>query len=220
MNDELPQYMPFLIVVSGPSGAGKSSIARAILSRNPEIHYSVSLTTRPVRREERDGADYHFTTEADFRKKIEGKDLIEWAQVHGAFYGTPREPILKAFRNGRNVLLDIDVQGGRQIRESFDQGLFIFVLPPSHRELDARLRGRMTDEEDVIERRLREACREVEELKRYDYLVINNDLDESVARVEEIIRSEACRIRRLRGVDEWIRSFQLFGEGDRRERGS
>jgi guanylate kinase len=200
--------MPFLIVISGPSGAGKSSITRALLERNPRLHYSVSLTTRPVRKVEREGADYHFTTEAEFRKKVAAGELIEWAVVHDAHYGTPREPILEAFRQGRNVLLDIDVQGGRQIREKFDRGIFIFILPPSYRVLAERLRGRRTDPKDVVERRLREACREVGELGRYDYLVINRDLGEAVARVEEIIRSEACRVERLRDVDAWVRAFR------------
>ena len=208
MKDGHLQYIPFLIVISGPSGAGKSSITRQILARNPCIHYSLSVTTRPMRKPEREGIDYFFTTEDDFREKIERGEFIEWAIVHGAYYGTPKTPILEAFGEGKKVLLDIDVQGGKQIREKFDQGVFIFILPPSRKVLIERLQGRMTDKNDVIERRLREAGREVEEMKNYHYLVINSNLERSVARVEEIIRAEECNVQRIKGADAWIGAFQ------------
>jgi guanylate kinase len=197
-----------MIVVSGPSGAGKSSITRQVLSRNPDIQYSISYTTRPVRGSEEEGVDYLFTTEDDFRKKIEEGEFIEWARVHGAYYGTPKTPILEAFERGKKVLLDIDVQGGRQIRDSFNQGVFIFVLPPSRNVLFKRLKGRMTDKSEVIERRMREACREVEELRNYHYLVINEDLAKSVEQVEEIIHAEECKVDRMKGTKAWIGSFQ------------
>jgi guanylate kinase len=208
MKDVHLQYIPFLIVISGPSGAGKSSITQQILNRNPDILYSVSVTTRPMRKREVDGVDYYFTSDRDFRDKIEKNEFIEWALVHGAYYGTPRTPILEAFEGGKKVLLDIDVQGGKQIREKFEKGVFIFVLPPSRKVLAERLQGRMTDKNDVIERRLREAGREVEELTNYHYLVVNSNLEDSVARVEEIIRVEECKVQRIKEKEEWIEAFQ------------
>ncbi|OGF97839.1 MAG: guanylate kinase [Candidatus Glassbacteria bacterium RBG_16_58_8] len=207
MVEGLLQPTPFLVVLSGPSGAGKSSITRRILARHPEIAYSVSVTTRPIRKRESEGIDYFFASEDAFRSRIESGDFAEWALVHGAYYGTPREPILKALEEGRKVLLDIDVQGGRQIREKFGQGVFIFVIPPSRQELVTRLRGRKTEEDTVIRRRVLEAGREINELKNYHYLIVNSDLDHSVSRVEEIIHAEECRVERIRGVEDWIRAF-------------
>ncbi len=206
MNEGPLEREPFLIVISGPSGAGKSSIAMRVLERNPDIFYSVSVTTRPIRGKEKDGVDYVFTTEEDFRRRIEEGEFLEWASVHGASYGTPKAPILDAFSRGRKALLDIDVQGGRQIREKFDRGVFIFVLPPTWEVLVRRLRGRKTDKPDDIERRLKQASGEVGELKNYDYLIFNSDLEEAVHRVEEIIRAEECRVERFRGADGWIAS--------------
>ncbi len=208
MNDGQLQSMPFLIVVSGPSGAGKSSVTRHLLDRNPDLYYSVSVTTRPIRGEERNGVEYHFTDEDDFQKKIDEGEFIEWAHVHGAYYGTPRTSIEEAFTHGRRVLLDIDVQGGRQIREQFEQGSFIFIIPPSREILLERLQGRMTDNPEVIQRRMEEACREIEEMRHYQYIVVNSDLDETVERVEEIIRAEGSRVERIAGIGAWIKKFQ------------
>jgi guanylate kinase len=206
MNEGSLERVPFLIVISGPSGAGKSSIAMRVLERNPDIYYSVSFTTRPIRGTEEEGIDYFFTTKNDFREKIEKQEFIEWAHVHGAYYGTPKTPILEAFAKGRKALLDIDVQGGSQIREKFARGVSIFILPPTWEELVDRLRGRKTDKAEVIERRLRQASREVEELKNYYYLVLNSDLEEAVIRVEEIIRAEECRVDRIEGTETWAKS--------------
>jgi guanylate kinase len=208
MKDGQLQSIPFLIVVSGPSGAGKSSITRRVLDRNPDLYYSVSITTRPIRGDEQDGVEYHFTDEDDFRKQIDKGEFIEWAHVHGAYYGTPRTPIEEAFSSGRRVLLDIDVQGGRQVREQFDRGTFIFIIPPSREVLLERLQGRMTDEPEVIQRRMEQAGREVEEMRHYQYIVTNVDLGEAVERVEEIIHAERRRVERIAGIDDWIRKFQ------------
>jgi len=208
MKESTPGHSPFMIVISGPSGSGKSSITRKLLDGDRSIHYSVSMTTRPLRKTEKDGVDYMFTTIEEFQKKMNEGEFIESAFVHGSYYGTLRTPILDAFASGKNILLDIDVQGGRQIREKFDNGVFVFVLPPALDELKRRLRGRMTDREEVIERRLREAGREVRELVHYDYLVPNLDLNEAVMQVRAIIAAEACRVNRMRGAEEWIRRFQ------------
>ena len=208
MNAGPLESVPFLIVVSGPSGAGKTSITRRVVERNSDIYYSVSLTTRPNRGGERDGVDYRFITEDEFREKVDAGEFLEWARVHGAYYGTPKTPIERALAGGKKVLLDIDVQGGSQIRGQVDHGLYIFVVPPTRDVLLRRLRGRGTDDPEVIRRRMEEAGREIEEMRFYQYLVVNDDLEDSVARVEGIIRAEESRIQRIRGLDGWIQAFQ------------
>ncbi len=174
--------------------------------------YSVSCTSRSIRKGEVEGADYRFVSEDEFKKKVREDEFLEWAMVHGAYYGTPRSPVMKAFENERNVLLDIDVQGARQVRKRVNQGVFIFVLPPDRRELARRLRGRKTEREEMVERRLHEAGREVQDLVDYDYLVVNSDLGESVSIVEEIIKVEKYRVQRLRGAEAFMESFQYKEE--------
>ena len=188
-----------LVVISSPSGGGKTTVCRSLLQSHPDYLYSVSLTTRPRRSSEVEGRDYIFVTEEEFRERVARGELAEWAEVHGHFYGTPKGPIEKALKERRVILLDIDVQGEMGIREKYRQrGVLIFLYPPSLEVLEARLRGRLTEEEEAIERRLAIAQKEMEYWEQYDYLVINKEIEETIASVEAIIRAEISRVERLK----------------------
>ena len=187
----------FPLVISGPSGTGKSSLCRYLLQHRPEVVFSVSATTRPMRAGERDGREYFFYDEARFRRGIEAKEFVEWAEVHGRLYGTLRSEIDERIAAGQVVLLDVDVQGGRSMRHAYPDGVFVFVYPPSFAELEARLRRRASDTEDVIERRLARAPDEMRQYLDYDYIVVNADLDAACAAVVAIHDAERHRLARL-----------------------
>ena len=181
-----------LFVMTGPSGCGKSTILRHVLKDLRHVRFSVSHTTRPRRPSEMDGRDYHFTTVAGFRKMIARGRFLEWAEVHGNFYGTSKTEA--AFRTrGDDVILDIDVQGARQVREKRSDAVFIFILPPRASELRRRLRDRGEDEPIVIRRRLDAAKREIGEAAGFDYAIINERLDRAVLEFEAIILASRCR---------------------------
>ncbi len=184
---------PVVIVVSGPSGAGKSTIVKKVLERDKEISLSVSLTTRPPRPGEKEGREYRFVSEEEFVRIRDSGGLLEWAEVYGHFYGTPREPIEARLGEGRDVLLEIDVQGGMQVRENMEEAVMVFIVPPGMEELERRLRGRGTDSDEVIRERLAGALRELEYNTKYDYVVINDSVDECVADVLCIINAERLR---------------------------
>jgi guanylate kinase len=187
-----------LFIVSGPSGAGKTSMSGAALDEFPELELSLSVTTRAPRGGEKDGEQYHFITRERFLALREAGGLAEWAEVHGNFYGTPREPIEKAIAEGRDLLLDIDVQGARQIKKIYgDAAVAIFLLPPDRATLEARLRGRATDDEATVARRLEAACREIAALVDYDYVIVNNDLEEAKSEFRSVLRGERRRVGRL-----------------------
>lgn len=180
---------PFIIVVSGPSGVGKSTIVKRVLEHRSDIRPSVSMTTRDPRGDERDGVDYYFLSEDDFiRKRDEGK-LLEWAPVHGHLYGTPAGYVDEQLGKGRNVLLEIDVQGGLTVKEKRPGAVLVFLLPPSLEELERRLRGRGTDDEEAVRRRLENARGELAYYDRYDYLVLNEDVPPCAEDVLNIIRA-------------------------------
>lgn len=197
MNDADPRlawaYRRFVVVVSGPSGAGKSSFVEALLREGPEFDYSVSATTRPRRAHETEGKDYYFLTREEFRRRVDAGQFVEWAEVHGEWYGTLRTETDDALRAGRNVLLDVDVQGGRAVRRAYPDGVFIFVLPPSMEALEARLRHRGTDSEERIRLRLANAKREIPMWREYDYAVVNDDLEVATRKVLAIVWAETCR---------------------------
>jgi guanylate kinase len=174
-----------LVVISGPSGCGKSTICRRIL-RDPRVVFSVSATTRAMRPGEVDGRDYWFVDKATFRRHIEAGDFIEWAEVHGNLYGTLREPMDRALAAGKVYLVEIDVQGGSQLKALGIPGEYVFVAPPDLETLEERLVGRGTDEPDVIARRLRKAREEMGAMEKYDHVVVNEDLEEAVGRVRRI----------------------------------
>lgn len=180
----------FPIVISGPSGVGKTVICRRILGADPLAAYSVSVTTRPARPGEKNLEHYEFVSDGAFDELVESGALAEWAVVHGYRYGTRRSVIEELMRSGLDAVMDVDVQGGMSIRSAFPESLLIFILPPSTEALEARLRGRATDGESVIQVRLRNAIAEQEWAPRYDHTVVNDDLDEAVERVRAIIESE------------------------------
>jgi guanylate kinase len=185
-----------VVVISGPSGVGKSSFVEQLLDADLNLEYSVSATTRSRRPHETDGRDYVFLTREEFQRRIDAGEFVEWAEVHGEQYGTLKSEIDRRLAEGRNVLLDIDVQGGMAVRKVYPDGVFIFVLPPSMASLEERLRGRGTDPDERIRLRLENARREIELGKAYDYAVVNDDLDSALHRVAAIIEAEACRVRR------------------------
>jgi len=190
-------YRRFVVVISGPSGAGKSSFVKELLSRHSlDLVYSVSATTRARRAHEVEGRDYFYLSREDFRRRVEANEFIEWAEVHGEWYGTLRSQTELALRSGKNVLLDIDVQGGRSVRRMYPDGVFIFVLPPSLADLEDRLRARGTDSEDRIRVRLENARREIDLVREYDYAIINDDLTKATRQVAAIIEVESCRTSR------------------------
>ncbi|MCG4585895.1 guanylate kinase, partial [Anaerosalibacter bizertensis] len=163
-----------LVVVSGPSGCGKGTICKELLKRNKDMSISISATTRKPRKGEVDGENYFFLTEEIFKSMINKNEFLEYAHVHGNFYGTPKKFVLEKIENGENVFLEIDVQGALQIKEIYPDGVFIFILPPSMEELKNRIIKRGTESEDDIKRRYKNAFEEVKYIKKYDYLVIND----------------------------------------------
>jgi len=191
------QRRGIMLILSSPSGAGKTSISRAILRQDDNIQLSVSVTTRPKRANEVDGVDYHFKTVDEFKQMREAGLLLEWAEVHGNFYATPKAQIDELLDAGKDVLFDIDYQGALQLYEKCaDDIIGIFVLPPSITELKHRLERRADDNQEVIKRRLKTARQELREWNKYDYVIVNNDLDKSCTLVTEII--SAARIQRSR----------------------
>ncbi len=196
----LPPRHGVALVVSGPSGAGKSTICRQVLADRPNMRFSVSCTTRAPRAGETDGLDYHFLTRTEFESKIAAGEFLEHAEVHGNFYGTLRAAVEPHLRLGGDVLLDIDVQGARQVRlNSTASGIgaqyaFVFLAPPSLAELERRLRGRQTDAEEVILRRLAAARREIAAWHEYDYLVINDEIPRAVAELTAVLDARRCAV--------------------------
>jgi guanylate kinase len=187
---------PFPIVLSAPSGAGKTTIARTLLGRRSDVGYSVSCTTRAPRAGERDGVDYHFLTPMQFDEAFARGEFAEWAEVHGNRYGTLKREIEKVMVAGRHVMLDIDVQGARQVVARFSQALTIFVVPPSLEALMARLQGRKSENDETLKLRLTNARKELAEAGRYQHVVVNDDLESAVARVGKIIDDEETRAKR------------------------
>jgi len=186
-----------LFVVSAPSGAGKTTLCREIRLRVPDLAYSVSVTTRLPRSGEIDGVDFRFTGETEFRAMLARGELAEWATVHGNLYGTRAAALEDALAAGRDVLLDIDTQGAAQLRSRYPDAVLVFVLAPSIKELEQRLRERRSDAEAEIERRLTRAREEIALWRRYDYLIVNRDLKEALDHLESIVHAERCRVARL-----------------------
>jgi guanylate kinase len=176
-----------LVIVSSPSGAGKTTLCNRLTRDFPELRFSVSYTTRAPRHGEKEGVDYHFVDGATFERMVAAGEFAEWAYVHGNRYGTPRSAVAEALEGGRDVLFDIDWQGGEQLRSRFpDDAVMIWVLPPSLRVLEQRLRGRATDEPAVIDRRLETAKLELQHYGSYDYIVVNDELEPAYVSVRSI----------------------------------
>jgi guanylate kinase len=197
--DASPPKRGIIFILSAPSGAGKTTISRAAL-KAVGLEASISLTTRVPRDGETKGIDYCFVSEEEFKRREAAGDLAEWARVFESSYGTPRAPLESAVAAGRDILLDIDIQGARQLRARYPlDAVSIFVLPPSFAELEERLRRRGTENEAKIQHRLRRAREEAEAYSEYDYLIINARVDDSIARLETIVKAERLKVSRLCG---------------------
>ena len=187
---------PFLLVLSAPSGGGKSSIARNLLQGRDDLGYSVSATTRLMREGEREGVDYYFLTRDEFLRRREAGEFLESATYGGHLYGTLRSEIDRIFAAGRHAVLDIEIEGARQIRASFPNSLHLFVLPPSAEVLIGRLKGRNTEPAEAVRQRIARAVEELDAVAEYDYVVVNQDLVIAVAQVAAILDAEARRVSR------------------------
>ncbi|MGO0122892.1 guanylate kinase [Desulfothermobacter acidiphilus] len=194
-----------LLVISGPSGVGKGTVCQALLARDPSLYLSISVTTRPPRAGEIDGKDYFFVSEEQFLEMVARGELLEWARVYSYYYGTPREPVDRALLAGRDVLLEIDVQGGFKVRENCPDSVLVFLLPPSWEELRQRLARRGTEGWQAQQQRLEWARQELALYPRYDYSVVNDRLEDTVATVEAIRLAE--RHRSFRQQFPWLRSL-------------
>lgn len=182
-----------LFVLSGPSGVGKGTVRKALFDRDTNLQYSISMTTRKPRQGEVDGLDYFFKEKEEFERLIEQGKLIEWAEYVGNYYGTPRDYVEKTLEEGKDVFLEIEVQGALQVRKNFSQGVFIFLIPPSLEELKNRIVGRGTETEDIVNNRLEAAKEEIEMMGAYDYVVVNDEIESAVNRVRAIVSAEHTR---------------------------
>lgn len=189
-----------LIIISGPSGTGKGTICKSLLQHRPDIFYSISATTRAPRDGEQDGHSYHFKSKEEFEEMLARDEFLEWARVYDNYYGTPRAPVAEALAAGKDVILEIDVQGAMKVKEKAPEGFYVFIVPPSMEVLRARIIGRATDSMEVINKRMDKALGELSKLYEYNYVVINDVLAEAVNKVECIIEAEKCHSRRYRFV--------------------
>jgi len=187
---------PFLLVLSSPSGGGKTSIAKQLLQARDDLGYSVSATTRPMRPGERDGADYYFLSRDEFERRRDAGEFLEWASYAGELYGTLKSEIDRILSRGRNAVLDVEIEGARQIRSRFPNSLHLFVLPPSAEVLLGRLVGRDTEPASVIQERIARAADELAAVSEYDYAIVNENLVLAVAQVAAILDAEARRVSR------------------------
>lgn len=190
-----------LIVLSGPSGAGKGTIHKELLEQDDNLRMSISMTTRSPRDGEVDGVDYYFVTEEEFKKEIKKGSFLEYAFVHGNYYGTPKAPVEKNLDAGHDVILEIDIQGALQVKENNEDGIFVFIMPPSMRELRDRLVKRGTESKEKIIDRFKTAYKEINEMSKYNYVVINDVVELAVEKVQAIILAERCRVDRIEDFD-------------------
>ncbi len=194
-----------LFIVSAPSGAGKTSLCRALTDSLDNLVHSISYTTRAPRPGEMDGRDYFFVTAERFQQMIEAGDFAEWARVHENLYGTSRRVLDDIRAKGIDVILDIDTQGARQIKEKYGDAVFVFILPPSLDILEERLRNRKSDHEEEIAKRMRRARDEIREYGRYDYIIVNRDFDRALGELRSLVIAERCRTRLIE--ESWIESL-------------
>ena len=198
-----------LMVLSSPSGAGKTTLARRLVEADAEIAMSVSVTTRPPRPGETDGRDYHFIDDKRFVRMREGDELLEWARVFDNFYGTPRAPVEAAIKSGRDILFDIDWQGAQQLSEKMKHDVVrVFILPPSVTALERRLQTRAQDSVEVVRRRMEAASAEISHWPEYDYVIVNADIDGSLAGLKAILTAERLKRERLDGLSAFVREMQ------------
>lgn len=189
-----------LIVISGPSGAGKSTVIRKVMAENPKMVFSISATTRPPREGEVQGQHYHFVSKERFNEMIANNELLEYAQYVGNLYGSPREAVFENLSAGRDVVFDIEVQGAMQIKRACPDAILIFMIPSSFEELEKRLRGRGTDDEAAIQKRIEVAKRECRYAPDYRYLVLNDDMDLAAEEIKAIVTAEKCRMEERKNI--------------------
>lgn len=199
----------FMLVLSSPSGVGKTTIAHKILNLETNIELSISVTTRPKRSLEKEGEDYHFISESDFHQMVKDKQLLEHAHVYGYLYGTPKASIEKKLSKGKDVLFDIDWQGTQQLKQvAISDLVSIFLLPPTFKALEERLHKRATDGADTIQTRMAKASDELSHWAEYDYVIVNNDLDETVRAVQAILQAERLKRRRQSGLAHFVNGLR------------
>ena len=197
-----------LLVVSGPSGAGKGTICNAIRKLYPQLKYSISMTTRAPRNGEKEGESYFFRSVAEFEKLIADDAFLEYARVYDNYYGTPKQYALDVISQGDSILLEIDIQGAMQVKQRYPKGVFIYIVPPSLEVLSGRLHGRGTDSEAVISKRLGEITKELSMVHKYDYIVVNDVLEDAVKKTCAILEAEKCKLSRNENQIETI--FQQY----------
>lgn len=186
-----------LLVISGPSGAGKGTICKALIEKN-SFWISVSATTRLPRQGEVEGKSYYFTSKEDFLERIERKDFLEYAEVYGNFYGTPKSKVIQMLEDGNDVILEIDIQGALKVKEAFKEGIFIFILPPSMEELKQRIIRRGSETRESLMTRFKSAYKEINYVSKYSYAVVNDTVEEAVKKIESIVVAERCRVDRMK----------------------
>jgi guanylate kinase len=198
-----------MLVLSSPSGAGKTTLSRMLRDQEPDLQMSVSVTTRPKRPGEVAGVDYHFIEKPEFELKRNRRDLLEWAKVFGHYYGTPRAPVEAALHAGKDVLFDIDWQGTQQLKEhARDDLVTVFILPPSMRELERRLKSRAQDSAEEVARRMAKAADEMSHWAEYDYIIVNLDLKRSLERVQAILQAERLKRERQVGLNDFVKGLR------------
>jgi guanylate kinase len=201
-----------LIVLSGPSGVGKGTVCAELRRRMPELVYSVSATTRPPRVGEKEGVNYFFLTREQFQDMIRRDALLEYTEYVGNYYGTPREFVERTIAQGKDIILEIEVQGALQVKRKFPEGIFVFLLPPSIEALKERIIGRGTEAPEVIAHRLAVAAEEIEQVRHYQYAVINDEIEAACARIQSIITAEHCRRERI--PPQYFQEFERLKSGD------
>ncbi|OOM13647.1 guanylate kinase [Clostridium saccharobutylicum] len=187
-----------LIVISGPSGAGKGTICKKFLDRHPDVALSVSATTRSPRNGEVDGINYYFMSKEEFKEKIEANDFLEYAEVYDNYYGTPKSNVEEVLESGKDVILEIDIQGALKVKENTEEGVFIFILPPSMEELKQRIIKRGSETQESLMKRFKSAYKEINFVSRYNYAVVNDEVDLAVEKLESIVCAEKCRVDRIK----------------------
>ena len=186
-----------ILVISAPSGAGKTTLCKRLLQASSSFISSVSFTTRRPRKNEIEGVDYYFVSQKEFQKMIEKRRFIEWTKVHGCLYGTSVKLLDQAIKEEKDVLLEVDVKGGAEVKKNYSQAVLIFLLPPSWQELEKRLANRRTEDEEKLARRIKQAKREIKYAPHYDYFIVNDDINRALEDLLAIIQAERCRMDRV-----------------------
>lgn len=190
-----------LVVISGPSGVGKDTICKEVLKKNKDLVLSVSMTSREMRNGEAEGKDYYFVSREEFEKRVKNNELLEYATVHGEYYGTPKKEVLNRLNDGIDVILVIDIQGALNIKEMYKDGIFIFIMPPNMKTLRDRLINRKTESIEKVISRFTSAYKEINDVTKYNYVVVNDNLEDAVNKVEAILIASKCSVDRIEDLE-------------------